>query len=95
MLQKSKRWTSLSSESRSHTAMKVIDRTGPKPRELSSYEEIYDRPLHPEEKLPGKTLGDEKPLRYNRLENKPISQPEIDWLHVRAKFINLPKMEHN
>ncbi|CAI8029156.1 Tuftelin-interacting protein 11 [Geodia barretti] len=43
---------SLSSESRSHTAMKVIDRTGPKPRELSSYEEIYDRPLHPEEKLP-------------------------------------------
>jgi hypothetical protein len=52
LLQKSKRWMSLSSESRSHTAMKVIDRTGPKPRELSSYEEIYDRPLHPEEKMP-------------------------------------------
>jgi tuftelin-interacting protein 11 len=51
-LTKSKRWMSLSSESRSHTAMKVIDRTGPKPRELSSYEEIYDRPLHPEEKMP-------------------------------------------
>ena len=33
--------------------MKVIDRTGPRPRELSSYEEIYDRPLHPEQKLPG------------------------------------------
>ena len=33
--------------------MKVIDRTGPKPRELSSYEEIYDRPLRPDDKLPG------------------------------------------
>lgn len=51
-VQKSKRWVSLS-ESRSHTAMKVIDRTGPRPRELSSYEEIYDRPLHPEQKMPG------------------------------------------
>jgi hypothetical protein len=48
-LTKSKKWVSMS-ESRSHTAMKVIDRTGPRPRELSSYEEIYDRPLHPEQK---------------------------------------------
>jgi tuftelin-interacting protein 11 len=50
-LTKSKKWVSMS-ESRSHTAMKVIDRTGPRPRELSSYEEIYDRPLHPEQKMP-------------------------------------------
>ena len=65
MLQKSKRWSSFSSEPRSHTAMKVIDRTGPKPRELSSYEEIYDRPLRPDDKLPGEPRERELPVDLN------------------------------